>query len=195
MDNFKLHTWQADQDYHCAELEKRHKKSHKNVLNNSKAARVALHKLLISLNFIDNNTPFHEWEIVSHLYLKKFPHLLVSLAHTEGVGAAYVKKATSLSSVGIDIEKLGRKICDGSHKFFMSQVKIKEPDPLTCWVIKEACFKAIAPIKLPFFHKKLVLNDIWIDQRSFGLENKTLGQFTCRKENGLIIAMADFKNI
>lgn len=74
--------------------------------------------------------------------IKKFPHLTISLSHTNDYGAALVSESSEFRSVGIDIEQEARVVSK------LVRTRILHPDDqrlrnIELWCLKEAAFKAL----------------------------------------------------
>jgi len=82
-------------------------------------------------------------ELVGYHQLKGAENLVISLAHTKGLGAAVVGCAKKFQSVGIDVEYADREMKKESCRFFINEEDDKSYSPLELWVIKEAAYKAL----------------------------------------------------
>ncbi len=113
-------------------------------------------------------TQRENFNITNHLHLENEPQMLVSLSHTRGLAASALCVNEQINSIGVDIEWCGRKIREGSFKYFVSQdIELEFHSPLEIWCIKEAAFKAYSPIyeKNQSHNKKvLVLTDFRISE-------------------------------
>lgn len=104
--------------------------------------------------------------ISNHLHMEADETKLVSISHTKELAACALCINKDVRSIGIDIEWVGRKIRDGSFKYFVSkEEELELYSPLEIWCIKEAAFKAYYP-----FHdqsqKTLVLTDFEIQEKA-----------------------------
>lgn len=140
-------------------------------------SRIALSKCL-NLSGERQDISIEELEIFNNLYLKKFPHISVSISHTTDYGAAVCADSDKYLSLGIDIEKCSRSFNQKILKFYEHEFDSKYL-PLELWTKKEAAFKAISPIlsKLSNLDVIFVIKHIWINNDEFGIyENrKVLG--------------------
>jgi len=137
------------------------------------ALKMALKKMGISAN------TFTDLEIENHHHLVHYPDLLVSLSHTQHLGAAWVSKSDEQLSIGLDLELCQREVKKNTFKFFINSDDSSE-DPLQLWVKKEAAFKAISShLLIP----DLTLKSIIIDKQNFHLNNndKIKGIVTLKK--------------
>lgn len=132
----------------------------------------------------DKNLDWDQLEIEKNLKLKYFPKTLVSISHTDDIGAAITASTEKHLSIGIDIEKRGRRFNEKTKKFFLNTSdQYKAGDSLLeIWSFKESAFKALSPVitQFPDLFKKdreLLLKDIWIKDLAFGLfgSNRVLG--------------------
>jgi len=99
-------------------------------------------------------------------------------------------------SVGIDIEKSSRKVNPGTHKFFINSEDGEQLDPLQIWVLKEASFKALFPLRVQLgYTKTWTLNDFWVNSNLFGIKGNrfAIGQVKIFSFQGLIGAYALIK--
>ncbi len=138
---------------------------------------------------------FEQLEIIDHRILAAFPQTKVSLSHTGPLAVAAASTAENILSLGIDIEKVDRQIKVGVEHY-IAHPHDDHFESLKLWVIKEACFKAIAPLVDKHRHTPLVLKDIWVKQGYFGLdlELDIVGYFQIDieqyNENQLFLAVA-----
>jgi len=136
-------------------------------------------------------------KIKNHLHLENDNETLVSLSHTKGAAAAAIaKKEEGLISIGIDIERISRKLNINSSKYFLREEDEKSYSLLEIWCLKEAIFKAYAPFYQD--EKTLVLKDFWITEDRFGHysnRGKVLGKCNVKKEQGLYVAIATLLKI
>ena len=144
-------------------------------------SRMALLDCLQSLNQV---IAFNDLNIIEHHHLEKLPHFLVSLSHTQNVGACVVAATDECRSIGIDIEFNNRIIDPRTSKFFKTTHDHGYNDLLSLWVKKEASFKALSPLNIK---KTLVLTDIWVNGDEFGLikDHQSLGKILLSEENVL----------
>lgn len=115
-------------------------------------------------------------EIESNLSLKNDSNTLVSISHTEDIGAAITASAEHYLSIGIDIEKVDRPFNKKTQKFFVNSSDLLEVEDsiLELWSHKESAFKALSPVISEFKHlfdkeRELLLKDIWVKKSKFGL--------------------------
>lgn len=79
------------------------------------------------------------------LELSSFPYLpdlnanyKISLSHSASMAVALLMSHDTVTGIGIDIEEKSRKISLTVQKKIMTHTNL---DPLSTWVVKEACFK------------------------------------------------------
>jgi phosphopantetheinyl transferase (holo-ACP synthase) len=125
------------------------------------------------------NASFKQLDIVNHHYVFPIPGNLVSLSHSEDLGLAILASDKEVRSVGVDFEKVGRKVPEGSERFFKNENdKHSNASPIDIWVIKEACFKCLHPLwKRLHLNPQMVLHHISIDN----------GQFIVTAKNGELV--------
>lgn len=113
------------------------------------------------------------------------PSVLVSISHTDEIGAAIIAKDELMKSIGLDIEKSSRMISNEMKKFFSTNFDITTNlSNLDIWCIKEAAYKAIYPLKKTINDgTSLLLSKIWIDNSSqtFGIisSRNIVGNYQC----------------
>jgi phosphopantetheinyl transferase (holo-ACP synthase) len=131
-------------------------------------------------------------EIEGNLKLKFFPETLVSISHTDDIGAALTARTEKYLSIGIDIEKMGRPFNEKTKKFFLNAQDDYQAQHqaaaslLEIWSFKESAFKALSPVitQFPDLFKNdrdLLLKDIWIQGPNFGLFGSKLVLGTLEK--------------
>ncbi|OFZ26020.1 MAG: hypothetical protein A2381_11810 [Bdellovibrionales bacterium RIFOXYB1_FULL_37_110] len=142
--------------------------------------------LLECLQSMDQPGELTDLNIINHHHLEKFPNFLVSLSHTQNVGAGVIAATKECQSIGMDIEFCTRLIDPKTSKFFktLHDQEHGGDNLLWLWVKKEASFKALSSTIL---NKTLVLTDIWIRGDEFGLikNPQTLGKIILNEENVL----------
>lgn len=142
--------------------------------NKAKNFYISRKALLECLN--DKNLDWDSLEIEDNLELKHVPETLVSISHTDDIGAAITASTEKYLSIGIDIEKVGRAFKEKTQKFFLNtsdQYKLGD-SLLEIWSFKESAFKALCPVITQFSelfknNRELLLKDIWIKDMAFGL--------------------------
>ncbi|MCB9061850.1 MAG: hypothetical protein H6622_10035 [Halobacteriovoraceae bacterium] len=141
---------------------------------------------------------FDKLEIINHHYLKQYPNIVVSLSHTQNIGAALCASRNEYQSVGIDIELKTRKVKEGALKFYSHKKDDLSLNHLQLWVAKEACFKAISP-HFDSFEGEITLSKIWVNNFQFGLVDQVLGHFTLSEEvigqHKIVVAKSFIKTI
>lgn len=133
-------------------------------------------------------------EIENYHTLKTFPQFLISLSHTSTSAVAAIAERKNFLGIGIDIEESGRVLSPHTHHHFINdQDSLQNWTPLQLWVLKEAAFKALYPlltpnqlsINLAKWKKEgpLVLKDLWIQERHFGLKGQSfpIGEYSLEK--------------
>ncbi len=118
-------------------------KAHPQVKKNKFLARMALSKVLEHQGKKNN---VQELEIINHHYVVNFPFTLVSIAHTTDIGIAAICPLEENFAIGVDIEKSDRPIKSDLKKYFLNQSDDLCLSPLEIWCLKEASFKALAPV-------------------------------------------------
>ena len=112
------------------------------------------------------------------------------LSHTRQVGAALLCHCDEADSVGIDIEYSHRLVSNKAVRYFKNALDDWNYNTsegiLWAWSLKEAAFKALSPIK----EKRLLLKDIWIDEKKFGLDSAPLGIFKRQFNSSLSLHIA-----
>lgn len=130
---------------------------------------------------------YEQLEISDNLHLTHHPHLKVSLSHTRGLSAALA--ATQQRSVGIDIEHAKREFNTEVAKFFVRSDDLELP-LLKLWSIKEAAFKAIAPLGLHTDQKEvLVLKDLRVKDSVITLFDKDVATWNCQEHDQIITSV------
>lgn len=131
---------------------------------------------------------YEELEILNHLHLLRDPEIKVSLSHTRGLACAAASRA--VTSLGIDLEFKDREFNSQVAKFFLLQDDIELP-LLQLWGIKEAAFKAIAPLNLHQGIKEvLVLKDLTVTAHSIVLAGKEVARWHLQQHGELQTAIA-----
>lgn len=148
--------------------------------------------LLDCLKEIHITEKIDELEMVDHHRLKKYPNILVSIAHTKEIGACFISDKDEHKSIGIDIELKSRIIKKDTSKFFLTKHDLNFTDLLDLWLKKEAAFKALSPLTTK---EKFVLTDIWINHNKFGLiDDELSGEIIIyskpHEDDELLIALA-----
>ena len=130
-------------------------------------------------------------EILKHHCLKEWPEILVSLAHTRGAACAVsIGAAQNICGVGIDIEKLDRRVNPEIISKFITSSDNTLEDYLKTWCAKEAAFKASS-----YFwreQKTFVLKDISVDLSTgvFKVKGLLEGDFEFIEEGDFLICIA-----
>src|SRR5690606_6721348 len=132
---------------------------------------------------------FGQLEIQDHLYLKAHPEFKVSLSHTRGLSAAVLGE--NCASVGIDIERIDRRFNPATQKYYLTTEDRRDLTALELWCIKEAAFKAFAPLKTYQTIKDvLVLKDLNVIAENIIFNGKEVASWNCQKHDDLITAIA-----
>ena len=120
-------------------------------------SRQALKNALKKYNLLIEN-----YDIINHCFLKQYPEYLVSLSHTDTIGASFVTNDKRIKSVGIDIESADRVVGENVKKRLLNEEDFIENNIIDLWVKKEAAFKALWPFvqdKNVLNYKDIIIND------------------------------------
>jgi len=140
----------------------------------------SLSKETLSNCFLQYNIKILEpIEIINYDYIKGYPDYCTSISHTKGFHAVVISEKSKIISIGIDIELSDRKVKNEiASRISHPKDEYQNNELLNFWTQKEAAFKALSPIKTTNIK---TLNDLWVRDLNFGIEEKVIGKIMTKK--------------